>query len=117
MVELSALSTAQKLVFESTTIITWTHSLHHIRSNATAQCKHQHRFSVFFEKGRHCRTVQKEGEKKKEDAVTSGYPEDLTFIPSLKCLITPSGISGSAEPGLMKAKTRGMARSRTEKTP
>jgi hypothetical protein len=42
--------------------------------------------------------------KKEENVVTSGYPEDVTFILSLERLVTSSRVSGSAGLGSMKAK-------------
>jgi hypothetical protein len=61
MVELSALSAVQKLVFEPTTTITWMHCLRRIGSNVTARCKRQHRASV-SSKG-----DMQDGSKKKEE--------------------------------------------------
>jgi hypothetical protein len=68
------------------------------------------------------RTAPKKGKKEGRKVERRKYchgliPGDVTFIPSLERLVTPSRISGSTGLGSMKVKTRGMQEAGAKKTP
>jgi hypothetical protein len=89
------------------------HWLRHIGSNVLARSKHRALGASVSSKGVTCRTVPPpKGKEKAENTVMSGYPRDVTFIPSLERLVSPSRISGSAGLGSIKVKTRGMQKAR-----